>query len=265
MPLITLTTDYGPVAPHSAALQGFLYSALPPEVRVCPISHQVEPGYVQQAAFLLRHSFRAFPTGSIHLVAVSECCPSQQWLAAAWAGHFFLLPDHGLLSMLTDAEQPEAIRQLPPVGPPGLFPAREVLAPAAVHLAQGGKLEKLGPVATDYRRGVLLRPTADPQQGSLKGSVMDIDYYGNLITNIPRSLFQRMGHERPFQIELPRRQTLQKISPSYLPAREGETIALFNSLDLLEIAVKDPHNRHFNGANSLLGMQVGDTLRLVFR
>ncbi|MDR9442961.1 MAG: SAM-dependent chlorinase/fluorinase [Schleiferiaceae bacterium] len=265
MSLITLTTDYGPVAPHSAALKGYLYQSVPASVRLCELSHAIEPGYLHQAAFLLRHSFRAFPPGSIHLVAVNECCESQRWLAGQWEGHYFLLPDNGLLTMLSDQDAPSAVHRIDPAEAPGLFPARQVLAPAAAHLAQGGQLSLLGPAVQDYRQRALLRPTADQQQGHIKGSVMDIDHYGNLITNIPRALFQRMGHERPFALELPRRQTLHRLRQQYHEASEGQTIALFNSLDLLEIAIKDPHSRQYNGANSMLGIEVGDTLRLVFQ
>ncbi len=265
MSLITLTTDYGPAAPHSGLLKGQLYQSVPAETRLCDLSHAIEPGYLHQAAFLLRHSFPAFPPGSIHLVAVNECCASERWLAAQWEGHYFLLPDNGLLPMLSEQAALPAVHRIDPPAAPGLFPARTVLAPAAVHLARGGKLSLLGPAESDYRQGALLRPSADPQQGFIKGSVMDIDHYGNLITNIPRSLFQRMGHERPFAIELPRRQTLHRLHQQYHEASEGSILALFNSLDLLEIALKDPHSRRYNGAHSMLGIAIGDTLRLVFQ
>ena len=83
-----------------------------------------------------------------------------------------------------------------------------------------------------------VRPSAVAEKDYIMGQVIYIDSYGNAITNISRSLFDRVGAGRDFRIFLQGPYTrIEKISDSYGGVRPGQLLALFNSVNLLELAV----------------------------
>ncbi|HAD96923.1 MAG TPA: hypothetical protein DCG19_05920 [Cryomorphaceae bacterium] len=264
MPVITLTSDYGLTDHYLAAVKGVIISELQ-DVNLVDISHSIQPGNFYEASFILRNCYESFPEGTVHLVAVQEITENKRLLAAEIDRHFFLTADNGLLSMINPEIKIGMVVEINLNRDTSLFPARDVLARAAGHLARGGSLGLLGREVKDYKESVLMRPRI-PNEGSLiLGSVLYVDNFGNLITNISRKTFHEVGKERPFEIILPRRYILRKIQESYYPSSKGNVIALFNSQNLLEIAVSEARGKFFNGANTLLGVDVQDTITVTFK
>lgn len=268
MAIITITSDYGTRDPYGAALKGRLYRDFP-EALICDITPDIEPGDHLQAGFILRYSYREFPEGTVHLVAVGEWDQHSRhrWLVAELGGHYLVLPDHGLLSLIQPQQHPTAVYELTwrPEEEETRFPARDLLAPAAAHLARGGKPNVLGRPVQDWQVLTGLKPQVSQSPPLILGSVAYIDSYGNLLTTISRELFERQRHGRAFTIELPRQQRITKLHQHYGEVSEGKVLALFNSMGLLEIAVKDPQSKKYSGAHSLLGLEVRDSVRVVFR
>lgn len=261
--IITLLSDYGLVDPYTAAVKGTIYRDWP-EARLCDISHQVAPGNLVEAAFILRNSFSNFPEGSVHLVMVNEINRSKRWLAAEVAKHYFVLPDNGILPLLAPKQKPDEVRSLNFRREESLFPARDLMAPAATHLAKGGRASVLGPEIDDWRQSRMDRHTVNARGNEINGSVIYVDNYGNLITNIGRKLFESTAAGRDFEILLPRNHSLKQIAKTYTEASGGSIIALFNSAELLEIAAVDARGRDYNGANSLLGLDFRATVTIKF-
>lgn len=263
MPLITLTSDYGHTDHYAASVKGALYSELP-NLQICDISHQIEPGNLMEASFVLRNSYKSFPRGTVHLVLVKEMSKSQRWLVAELEGHFFVLADNGLVSMINPELKLSRIIEININQEESLFPGRDFLARVAAHLARGGKPDVLGRSVSDFEEKKMYRHIAPQDKNSLLGSVVYVDNFGNLITNISRKIFKEVGKERPFEIVLPRNQKLSKLNLSYDETTDGKIIALFNSQDLLEIALVNPRGKQFNGANTLLGLDVRDSVTIYF-
>ena len=264
MAVITLTSDYGLIDPYLPALKGALLSQAEGQ-QVVDISHGIEPGNFLEASFILRNSYSSFPRGSVHLIAFGEVSANRRLLAAEMDGHYFLLADNGLLSMINPELKISRIIEIDLRQDVSLFPSRDILARAAVFLAQGGKMDMLGREVRDVEQKTLIRPRIATDKSSILGSVVYIDNYGNLMTNITRKIFREVGKERHFTVMLPRNQRISHISQHYHEVAAGNVLALFNSQDLLEIGLSGARGKVFNGANTLLGVEVQNTVTVNFK
>lgn len=263
MALITITSDYGTTDPYLPALKGALYREAEGHL-VTDLSHHVEPGNFFQAAYILRNSYASYPKGTVHLIAFGEIAPNRKLLGAELDGHFFLVADNGLLGMINPEKRIVKIVEIDLKSELSLFPSHDILAKSAGFLAKGGKLEVLGRSVTGFEQKTLPRPRVASDKSSILGTIMYIDNFGNLISNITRKQFREVQQERPFTIMLPRNQRVRQLSNHYHEVAVGSPLALFNSQNLLEIAVSGARGKHFNGANSLLGVEVQNSITVEF-
>ena len=264
MPIITLTSDYGLTDHHLGSVKGAILSEME-SCNLVDISHTIQPGNFFEAAFILRNCYKDFPKGTIHLVAVREISDNQRLLAAEIDDHFFLVADHGLITLINPEVKIGKVVEINLKQEKTLFPARDVLARAATHLTRGGSIDILGRVVDDYKESTIMRPRLTQEGSVILGSVVYVDNFGNLISNISQKTFHEVGKERSYEIVLPRRQVIKKIQDSYQPASPGSVIALFNSQGLLEIALSGARGKHFNGANTLLGIEVQGIISVNFK
>lgn len=264
MGLITITSDFGTTDPYLPALKGALYSEAAGHT-IVNLSNHVEPGNFFQAAYILRNSYHSFPKGTVHLIAFGEISPNRRLLAVELDSHYFLVADNGLLGMINPDKKLRQIVEIDLRSEDTLFPSRDILARTAGFIANGGKIEVLGRVTTDYQQKTLPRPRIASDKSSILGTIMYIDNFGNLISNISRKQFREVGKERPFTIMLPRNQRIRQLSTHYHEVTVGNILALFNSQDLLEIALSGARGKHFNGANSLLGVEVQNSITVEFQ
>ncbi|MDR2359356.1 MAG: SAM-dependent chlorinase/fluorinase [Prevotellaceae bacterium] len=233
MQIITLITDWQPSGYYVATLKARLLAALP-EITIVDISHRVAAFNTLQAAFLLRHTCTHFPAGTIHLVGVnSEPSPENHLAIAEANGHFFVAPNNGLLSLALD-NAPEYITEMPvPGGATGFKALRSFVR--AAQAVTAGVVDTVG-LPKPLHKSLLSRPAYDGT--FISGQVAYVDAYGNAITNIDRSLFETACRKRHFEIYVQSHHNkLMRVSNYYDDVAPGEMLALFNSLQLLEIAV----------------------------
>src|SRR5207249_9524405 len=179
--LITLLTDFGSADSYVGEVKGVLLSQVHGAALV-DITHQVPPGDVRAAQYILSRVWHRFPQGAVHLAVVDPGVgTSRRALAAQTAGHFFVAPDNGLLSFLP-ADAHFVSLPVPPTASP-TFHARDLFAPAAGQLALGASLSHLGQPITDPYRSPLPVPREDG--GVVVGEVLYVDRFGTLISNIP--------------------------------------------------------------------------------
>ncbi len=264
MPVITLTSDYGLTDHYLPALKGALLSH-DEEVKLVDVTHTVEPGNFFEAAFILRNCYHSFPKGTVHLIAFSELVANGRLLAAELDGHFFLLADNGLLPMINPDVKIKKVIAIDLRQERSLFPARDILARAAVHLTKGGTVDVLGRAIEDYEQKQIARPRILNDKSAIIGSIVYIDNFGNLVSNISQKTFKEVAGDRSFEIMLPRNQRIKKLSTGYTPAQAGSLLAFFNSQGLLEVALAEARGKIFNGANSMLGVEVQNTITITFQ
>jgi S-adenosyl-L-methionine hydrolase (adenosine-forming) len=133
-----------------------------------------------------------------------------------------------------------------------------VFAEAACKLIQSGKILSLGQRHTGLYRQVAMLPAID--ESIITGSIIYIDSYRNAFTNINRELFERIGKGRSFELFIQSNHyRINRINTWYSETSSGEILALFNSLDLLEIAI------HGGNAAELLNLSLNSTIRIKFK
>ncbi len=190
-PLLTLLTDFGLDDYYVAAVKGTVLR-LAPGTQVVDVSHQVAPGDVAAAAFLLAAAAPAFPTGTVHLAVVDPGVGSRRRiLVAESAAGLLVAPDNGLLTPLLEGARVRAVERndLFLQGPGATFHGRDRFAPIAAFLLRGGPPADLGPQIEDPVQ--LQRQPPARQPGLLSGRVEHIDRFGNLVTDIPAGWLPR--------------------------------------------------------------------------
>lgn len=235
---ITLTTDWGNQDFYLGMLSGKLYS-IAEYVKVVELSHNVPAFNYSHAAFVLKHSFTHFPEGSIHICMVnSDSTERQQMLVFEYAKHYFVVPDNGTISLITE-EIPSKVYGIP-TDNSSSFGSLEGVTLAVGMLLQNNGLDEFAIEATSVKKLTPIRPV--PEKDGITGRVIYIDSYQNAITNITKDEFEVQRKARRFTIYVQSFSNgINKLNHSYHEAEDGELIALFNSLGLLEIAIKNGH------------------------
>lgn len=275
MPVITLTTDFGLKDHYVGVVKGSILSELE-AIRIVDISHQINPFHIQECAYILKNAYKAFPQGSIHIVGVdAEKTPEKSHLAILVDNHYFIVADNGVISLITEAVKPEKIVEIKlPNVESGSFPVLDVFVKVACHLARGGKLEVIGKQVTVWKTLKEYEPRINNTDSTIVGSVIYIDNYGNVVTNITKSLFDTYRKGRTFTVEA-RNKKISEIYNKYsdlirfdLPPSQrrgaGDLLALFNSNGYLELSIYMSNPKTVGGASTLLGLDYRDTVLINF-
>jgi len=261
--IITLTTDFGLQDEYVGVMKGVL-AGLAPQARFIDLCHSVQAQNVHQGAFILRAAAPYFPKGTIHLAVVDPGVGScRQLLAVRAMGQFFLGPDNGILSpFLGEDFFEEAISidcpRLYLVPLSATFHGRDILAPVAAALANGADLSSLGTQALKENLTKLASPTLqiDRIHGNIAGSVIHIDHFGNLTTNIHQGDLAGLTAD-PASIRIfHKKQQITGLANTYASLPAGQVLALIGSRGYLELAVTN------GNAARILGAELDDPVRV---
>lgn len=273
MQIITLTSDLGITDHYVAAIKGSILSHVS-DVNLVDITHHVKAFDIAQASYFVKNCFENFPSGTIHLIGV-DCEPIINFGAKEhsslpaillYKGHYFVSNDNGIFSLLVGENQFEDFWYVDDVlsNPNAfLFPLKNILVPIVCKIAQKVDINTFASKEERFNRKVTINPIIE--NNLIIGNVTHIDHYGNLITNIDKTLFERYGKDIPFTIFFRRKEYfIDEISKTYSEVPDGEKLALFNSNNVLEIAINRGTTSQHGGANALFGLGVGDSVRIEF-
>lgn len=272
MQIITLTTDMGVRDHYVAAIKGAIFRHAP-AAHVVDISHTVKPFDVAEAAYYLSSCFEDFPEGTVHVIGVdSEPMINFGGSEGAFPSilvfkeHYFVCNDNGFFGAFLQEQEPTAFYRIDDVlSRMDLFkfPTKNMLVPTACRILNGESIASFASPFPVFKKAFALTAVIEPNL--IKGNVIHIDTYGNLITNVHESLFGRFGKGVPFTIFYRNRDYfISEISPTYNAVPNGERVAVFNSNGLLEIAINRGANLGNGGAEKLFGMRIGDVVRIEF-
>jgi S-adenosylmethionine hydrolase len=211
-----------------------------PEATLVDIGHDIPAHDVMTGALELAACYRYFPAGTIFLVVVDPGVGSSRRGIAADTGDYrFVAPDNGVLSAVFRESAPKKVVELterkyarPTIS--RTFEGRDRFAPAAGWLAKGIALSSLGKGVADFHVIDLPRPASDARE--IRGEVVRVDRFGNLISNIDRRAFDQLAATGHITV-LAGAHEVARIVATYAEAPAGELCALFGSTDHLEIAV----------------------------
>ncbi|MGM0944926.1 MAG: SAM hydrolase/SAM-dependent halogenase family protein [Bacteroidota bacterium] len=254
MALVTFLSDFGEKDYYVPAVKAKML-AINPQLNIIDISHQIESFDLAHAAFILRSTFRDFPKGTVHLVAINTTgSMTQGYIGVKLEEHIFIGPNNGILSLLADQE-PGIMVQFADIHLKDTsFPTKDILAPIAAKVASGAAIHDFGGPLTNFRKLMPRNPKATREQ--IIGHVVRVDCYGNLITNITKELFEKLNPGK-FSIEFGR-ETLDKLHQNCDQVEPGDCFAFFNSLNLLEIGIN-----HGEGGK-LLGLKFDSVIYINF-
>ncbi|WP_338358108.1 SAM-dependent chlorinase/fluorinase [Yeosuana marina] len=275
MAIITLTTDFGEKDHFAGATKGAIYSEMP-EIRIVDISHSISPFNTSEAAYIIQNAYRSFPKGTIHVIGIdSELNAENKHIALKLDDHYFICANNGIMSMICSEIVPEKIVEINIHDKiQTSFPVLDVFVKVACHIARGGTLEVIGKTITEIKPIKNIVPYVNEDKSQIIGSVLYIDNYGNVVTNIKKSFFEAIQKGRSFEISA-RSYKFRTIYKKYsdfvnfeIPEDkrhdEGRGLVVFNSGSFLEIAVYKSNSATVGSASTLMGLSLMDTVSINF-
>jgi S-adenosylmethionine hydrolase len=258
---IVLLTDFGFRDSYVGVMKGVI-RGLSRTVDIIDLSHNIVPQDVAEAAFVLASSYRYFPPGAIFVCVVDPGVGGKRAILYMGAGgQAFLAPDNGLLSVIAEEAGRTDLRKVTAEqywlkDTSSTFHGRDIFAPVAARLAEGLDPSLLGPEVPHLARLELPSPIR-AADGSLRGEIIYIDQFGNLITNIREGMVRRTFGAAPDHLEARvKRRSVPGLSTTYSDRQEGQLVALIGSSGYLEVAVNK------GSAAVALGCEKGDSVAL---
>ena len=257
--LITLTTDFGYKDPFVGIMKGVI-CGINPAAQIVDLSHGIPAQDIMAAALILRHSVQYFQRGTIHVVVVDPGVgSSRRPLLLELEGNYFIGPDNGALSLVTEGKKPTRIvhlsnpsYQLQPTST--TFHGRDIFAPAAAHLSRGAAPDAFGETLDDFAK--LTWPSVVKTKTTIRGEIVYIDGFGNLFTNIGAADLKEIPAS---QLRIALRDLLILcLSENYSAVEQGKYVALVNSWGLLEIAI------YRESAEERSGAIIGDKVHVTW-
>ncbi len=207
-PIISLTTDFGSVSSYAGTVKGVLLG-INPASTIVDISHDVPAQDISHGAFVLGSAYRYFDDSTIHLAVVDPGVgSSRRAILLVTPEGRFLAPDNGLLTYVVMGQVSEpslvsgvgfmepALAAVPegcaayaitrpeywlhPIS--RTFHARDIFAPVAAHLSLGVSPHTVGEQVDTI---TVLNACSEPDDETiLRGRVIFVDGFGNLVTNL---------------------------------------------------------------------------------
>src|SRR6266853_1471829 len=226
--IVTLLTDFGLDDAYVGAMKGAIL-AVHPKATVVDLSHGVRPFAVLQGAFLLDSAWRSFPVGTVHVAVVDPGVGGdRKAIAFKAAEHFFVGPDNGLFTFLTEPISETVALATPPEAAP-TFHGRDVFGPVAARLAAGTALAELGrPQGQEPLR--LPDAWASKVGEAWRAQVLHCDHFGNVISNLPIRALARIKAANGMRV---------RTVETYDEAQPNELVALMGSSGRIEFAVRE--------------------------
>ncbi|HEX2777720.1 MAG TPA: SAM-dependent chlorinase/fluorinase [Candidatus Acidoferrales bacterium] len=239
-PIITLTTDYGTNDHLVGVLKGVILN-INPEVNIVDITHSILAHDILDGALTLSQAYKYFPSKTIHLVVVDPGVgTARRPLLVAGDTHYFVAPDNGVLSAIYDQSESLYVWNITsehyfrqPVS--NTFHGRDIFGPVAAWLSKSWQTASFGEEITDFVRFAIPKPKVSGS--TIKGIVLRVDNFGNLITNLTAEIVPALiAPDAKFTIRVGNA-AVTKIVPTFALGAAGETFALIGSSGYVEICV----------------------------
>lgn len=285
-PTIVLLTDFGLQDPYVGIVKGVLLSCNP-ELTLVDLSHDVGAFQIDIAAFILRNSLQYFPPGSIFLVVVDPGVGSSRKALFVKVGdYYFVGPDNGVLYpavqklgdelqngekfqvfVIEETKIEQLCKEFRILFSPSIsstFHGRDIFAPTAALLAMAYKPEDLGHNYATMQ-SISLEPLIGEDSFSIQGKILQIDRFGNLITNISFEQVRSLIHRRrimrkKYDLEIVYKSiTFRSIQDTFSSVGKGEILAYWGSFSFLELGMNQ------SNLAMKISAQLGDGINLHLR
>jgi len=246
--IATLTTDFGMQGPYVGAMKGVILQMCP-RAQIVDITHDIPSHDLLAAAFVLAQSVPYYPPGTVHVVVVDPGVGTDRSiLAATYADQTVIFPDNGVITLVERMLPLRDIRvcrntRYVPAEVSGTFHGRDIMAPLAGRILNGLNISVLGPRPGTYKLFDLPEPTVE--ENRITGQVMQTDKFGNLMTNIPGTLLRQTAGRLDTVKTTCGDKDAGPLAKSYGFVEPGTPLVVFNSMDMVEIAVNQKRADEF--------------------
>lgn len=231
--LITLSTDFGLKDSYVGTLKGVILS-INSRAKIVSITQEISPYNIASAAYLLKSYYSYFPKGTIHLIVVDPGVGTgRQAILAKSRDYYFIAPNNGLLTYVTKGiEKAVSLTNSDYFlsEKSHTFHGRDIFAPVAAHLSKGVAMEEFGQPFEELIEFSQLNPEIG--KDVIKGKVIHIDRFGNLVTNITKEILATCNFLR---LEI-KGHKIRELRENYMDGKKEEVFAIFGSLNHLEIS-----------------------------
>ncbi|MBN1354705.1 SAM-dependent chlorinase/fluorinase [bacterium] len=264
-PVISLITDFGNKQHLVGSMKGVI-AGINPEAEVIDVTHEISPFDIVQAAFVLQSIINYFPVPTIHIAVVDPGVGSERKpILAVGEKHYYLCPDNGIITRVLKEDNISKVIHID--GDHYMlkrrcetFHGRDVFAPVSAWLSKYFNASLFGEEVSEYTQLDIPKPLITPEQ-TLKCQVLFKDNFGNLITNFELSMMDGVQSRFPDSTIRIRvgDVTIEGLKSHYFEVQNRlDPLALFGSMDLLEIAVRE------GNAAEILKVNPGDPVYLSF-
>lgn len=256
MSIITLISDWNKSDYYIGIVKGIIQSKCD-KSKIIDITHNIEHFNYPQAGFIAKATTKHFPKDTVHIIAVnSEATKDHKHIIIKHNQQYFILANNGIAGFMFK-DTPDLIIEMETIEVQTSFPEATIFANIAAFISCGGDIKELGEETKHIYRQV--HNIAAVDKNSISGTIIFNDSYGNAISNITKQEFITYGKERNYEILLSNNnRKITKLSKNYNDVIKGEKLALFNSINLLEIAIND------GSAENLFSLYKGVSIRIKF-
>jgi S-adenosylmethionine hydrolase len=260
---VSFLSDYGLEDEFAGVVKSVLRS-LAPHASVIDLTHNIPPHDVRAGGLALARCVQYLAPGVV-LAIVDPGVGTERRAVAIAVGKdgesYFVGPDNGLLASAVGmvggaqaaVELTSEAHRLP--APGATFAGRDVFAPAAAHLCNGGELDDLGPPVDPLtlRPGVL--PLTRHEEGRLMSEVLWVDRFGNAQLNVDPDDLEPMGERVTLRWGADKVRTARRAA-TYGALKPGEVGLVLDSYGLVSVALDR------RSAADELGLRPGDAVSL---
>jgi len=261
-PVIALITDFGEDDFFVASLKAVILK-ISPSARIVDITHQIPSFDIMRGSFVLYSCLKYFPKGTIFLAVIDPGVGSdRKILLAKTKDYFFIAPDNGVLSFVFLSERIEQVRSITNEkyfleNPSRTFEGRDKMAPVAAWLSRGISLDEFGPRQETFNFISNISPLH--KKDRITGSIIHVDKFGNLITNITDQMLVRFAGKsggKAVFLHVKGREVID-FRKNYSQGKDGDVFFLVGSVGFLEVAAKK------DSASRILDAHAGDKVELL--
>ncbi len=259
MAILTLLSDFGSTSPYPAAMKAIVASLC--DATLIDISHDVPRHDIRWGAYLLAALTPHTPAGTVHLAVVDPGVGTDRKpLIVVSGGQFFVGPDNGLLlpaAKRVGQARVFEVTATSTLGPriSATFHGRDIFAPIAGQLVLGTPVSALAAPLKDYVD--LDFGTGRREEGAVIGSIIHIDPFGNLVTNIPPEYLGDLNGV--VTIRVGQRTVSGKVCRTYGDVDRGAAGILVGSDGFVEVVVRE------GSAAALLDSSPGTMIHMTAR
>jgi hypothetical protein len=242
MSVIALLSDLGERDYFIGAMKGAILS-VNPDAKIVDITHQISKHDIRAATFVLSNAAETFPQGTIFITVIDPGVGTKRrcLLLRTHNNFFFIGPDNGVFTLVAERFGVERIfevtnRELMRPQISDTFHGRDVMAPVAAHLSLDLNPRKVGPELKGMKRARVSKP--ELKRNELRGEVLHIDDFGNLVTNISRGVlekFVKIGVA--LNVKIKEKKLKAQLVKTFGEVARREPLCYIGSTGLLEIAI----------------------------